>query len=167
MLFKAKCTDNGEWVEGDIFHNHDGRIFCGELIIDDYKGDACDKYNLGIGFCEVDPETICQYTGLYDSTRWKQITEEEKKEFLSKWNRKENRYNKKKDWKGKKIWENDIVETVYDGNLNPNYVVVWDKDELDFKATNGEKHYKTDFEYLGCCEEIIVIGNVFDNTELL
>jgi len=51
--------------------------------------------------------------------------------------------------------------------LNPNYIVVWDEDELDFKATNGEEHYKTNFEYLGCCEEIIVIGNVFDNPELL
>jgi len=46
FLFKAKCTDNGEWVEGDIFRNYDGRIFCGELIVDDYKEDSCDRYNL-------------------------------------------------------------------------------------------------------------------------
>ncbi len=71
------------------------------------------------------------------------------------------------DKNGKKIWENDIVETVYDGKLNPNYVVVWDEYELDFKATNGKKHYKTNFEYLGCCEEIVVIGNIFDNPVLL
>lgn len=85
---------------------------------------------------EVDPSTLCQYTGLTDKN-------------------------------GKKIWENDIVETVYDGKLNPNYVVIWDKDDLGFLATNGEEHYKTNCEYLGCCDEIIVIGNIFDNPELL
>ena len=55
------------------------------------------------------------------------------------------------DKSGKKIFEGDIVETVYDGQQNPNYVVVWDEDELD----------------LGCCDEIIVIGNIFDNPDLL
>lgn len=71
------------------------------------------------------------------------------------------------DKNGRKIFENDIVETVYDGNVNPNYIVVWDSTELDFKATNGKEHYKQNFEYLGCCEEIIIIGNIFDNPELL
>lgn len=72
-----------------------------------------------------------------------------------------------KDRNGKLIWENDIVVTVYDGNQNPNYVVIWDKDDLGFLATNGKDHYETNFEYLGCCEEIEVIGNIFDNPELL
>lgn len=53
------------------------------------------------------------------------------------------------------------------GKINPNYVVVWDADELDFKATNGQEYYKTNYEYLGCCDEIIAIGNIFDNPELL
>ena len=72
-----------------------------------------------------------------------------------------------RDREGKRIFEGDIVETVYDGKQNPNYVVVWDSNELDFKATNGKEHYKTNFEYLGCCDEIVVIGNIFDNPELL
>lgn len=71
------------------------------------------------------------------------------------------------DKNGRKIFEGDIVGTVYDGNANPNYVVVWDSEELDFKVTNGEEHYKHNFEYLGCCEEIVVIGNIFVNPELL
>ena len=72
-----------------------------------------------------------------------------------------------KDNYGKLIWENDIVVTVYDGNQNPNYVVIWDKDDLGFLATNGKECYETNCEYLGCCEEIEVIGNIFDNPELL
>lgn len=71
------------------------------------------------------------------------------------------------DKNGQKIWENDVVETIYNGKQNPNYVVIWDKDDLGFLATNGKEHYGTNSEYLGCCEEIIVIGNIFDNPELL
>ena len=70
------------------------------------------------------------------------------------------------DKNGQKIWENDICEMVYDGTIHI-YVVVWDKTELDFKGTNGKENYGCNFEYLGCCEEIVVIGNIFDNPELL
>lgn len=47
------------------------------------------------------------------------------------------------------------------------YQIVWDNSELDFKATNGEENYGTNYEYLLCCDEIEVIGNIFDNPELL
>lgn len=70
------------------------------------------------------------------------------------------------DKNGKKIWENDICEMVYNGVVYV-YVVVWDKTELDFKGTNGKENYGRNFEYLGCCEEIEVIGNIFDNEDLL
>ena len=70
------------------------------------------------------------------------------------------------DKNGQKIWENDICEMVYDGKIHI-YVVVWDKTELDFKGTNGKENYGRNFEYLGCCEEIVVIGKIFDNADLL
>lgn len=71
-----------------------------------------------------------------------------------------------KDKNGKLIWENDIVRTVYDGNEHI-YQVVWDESELDFKATNGKENYESNFEYLPCCDEIEILGNCFDNPELL
>lgn len=71
-----------------------------------------------------------------------------------------------KDKNGKLIWENDIVMTVYDGNEHI-YQVVWDESELDFKATNGKENYKSNFEYLPCCDEIEILGNIFNNQELL
>lgn len=70
------------------------------------------------------------------------------------------------DKNGSKIFEGDIVNCVYDGDLRT-YIVVWDKDELDFKATNGEEQYRNNFQYLSCCDEIEIIGNIYDNPELL
>ena len=128
ILFKAKRLDNGEWVEGyyqkrfDLDGSEQHLIFWSK------------SYTVW-EYAEIDPHTICQYTGLVDKN-------------------------------GQKIWENDICEMVYDGVVNT-YVIVWDKDELDFKGTNGKENYGRNYEYLGCCEEIIVIGNIFDNPDLL
>lgn len=71
-----------------------------------------------------------------------------------------------KDKNDKLIWENDIARTIFNG-IEHIYRVIWDKSELDFKATNGKEFYKSNFEYLSCCDEVEIIGNVFDNPELL
>ena len=70
ILYKAKRIDNGEWVEGYIFD--DGNVnpehyFVGTLCISRYKGKADDEWNID-GECiyEVQPDTICQYTGMTD-----------------------------------------------------------------------------------------------------
>lgn len=143
ILFKAKRANwkelpKEQWwvyryfVKGRWYRGENEKERYGILPLDSCLSPRCEI----VEWIEIDPETLCQWTGLTDKN-------------------------------GKKIWENDIVETVYDGNLNPNYIIVWDKDELDFKATNGKEHYGTNYEYLGCCDEIVVIGNVFDNADLL
>ena len=72
----------------------------------------------------------------------------------------------RKDKNGNLIWENDIARTIFNG-IEHIYRVIWDESELDFKATNGKEFYKSNFEYLSCCDEVEIIGNVFDNPELL
>ena len=64
---------------------------------------------------------------------------------------------------GQKIFEGDIVRVVYNGN-EFEYIVMWDENENDFKATNGKENYGSNFQYLSCCDEIEVIGNIYDNT---
>ena len=54
-LYRAKRTDNGEWVEGDLVHSV-------------YKiNDICvGKYGSEVGMHQVYESTICQCTGLKD-----------------------------------------------------------------------------------------------------
>ena len=70
ILFRAKRVDNGEWAEGYLFDDGMAEVehyFVGRIVVEPYKGTACDDWDItGIDFYEVNPETLCQYTGLKD-----------------------------------------------------------------------------------------------------
>jgi uncharacterized phage protein (TIGR01671 family) len=70
------------------------------------------------------------------------------------------------DKNSKKIYEGDTVRCIYDG-VETVHIVVFDKSELDFKATNGKEEYGNHFQYMTCCEEVEVIGNIHDNLKRL
>lgn len=55
IKFKAKRLDNGEWIEGEISH-FENTIW---IVPIDHK-----PFNSGCA--EVDPDTICMFTGLKD-----------------------------------------------------------------------------------------------------
>ena len=62
ILFKGKKKDNGEWIEGYLLDGGtpgEKRIFIGKLVIGKWTVMADE-------FDEVDPDTICEYTGLTD-----------------------------------------------------------------------------------------------------
>lgn len=60
ILFKAKRIDNGEWVEG--YYLRDQYHIGGKDIIF-YRKDS-DRFTVYTDI--IDPETLCQFTGLYD-----------------------------------------------------------------------------------------------------
>lgn len=51
IKFKSKSILDGAWVQGDLVHKEDGKI----VILRN-----------GFNVSEVDPSTVCQYTGLAD-----------------------------------------------------------------------------------------------------
>lgn len=131
ILFKAKRKDNGKWVEGYY-------VYCRK------RHYILPVLNKAIGFderedewVEVDPDTICQYTGLTDKN-------------------------------GEKIWENDIC----DRKEKYPEIVTYNKGDwqLDYSYALGkEKHFcACNLGFYACERECVeVIGNVFDNPELL
>ena len=71
-----------------------------------------------------------------------------------------------KDKNGIEIYEGDIVETVYNGEVFAG-VVVYDLSEVDFKVTDGKEKYGRNFQYLAGNDENEVLGNIYENPELL
>ena len=125
ILFRGKRIDNREWVEGYLYGMGEKRYILYEL--------PNSAPTVGI---EVDPETICQYTGLTDKN-------------------------------GKKIWEGDILEGHLDDKFPEDVTrekVIWH--ESGWKTEEPgcvDKEYLDEFD----AENFEVVGNVFDNPELL
>lgn len=104
--FRGKRTNNGEWVYGYLVKQF--RVF---KIYDDSKED------FGEWIHEVIPETVGQFTGLYDSTKWDKLTAYEKNVFYRQ-NRSEDgitiKYQTAEDvshlWNGKEIYKGDLLQ---------------------------------------------------------
>ena len=58
IKFKAKRLDNGEWVYG-YFYEENGNTY----IIENRQKESMLNRNVT---CEVDPSTVCKFTGLKD-----------------------------------------------------------------------------------------------------
>ena len=140
ILFKGKRLDNGEWVEGDLFHNDNTNYpmtLIGSLILSRNK--YTDEIDIdGYGLIEVAPETVCQYTGL-------------------------------KDMNGKKIFEGDILfQKGFGHYYKEKKSKVALNHDWNCGCCNGVYGYFTEGDLdLADCSEAEVIGTIFDNPELL
>lgn len=181
ILFKAKkknwrtLSKEEWWMEGDLIQkafNGTERMWISESC-DKERLRHVHKYETEWRAIEVDPDTICQFTGLHDETRWEELTELEKELFLSGWNYKEDRKNEVEDWNGKKIWENDIVKCPKRKEGYELYQVVWRNEFADFGVEPIKSKYGAKYP-IGLSDntrlygyDYRALGNIFDNPELL
>jgi uncharacterized phage protein (TIGR01671 family) len=164
-LFKAKRISDGEWVQGYLFDDgfENGRIFIGGLVIEKYNGTACDDWNVtGIDFCEVDPSTICQCTGLKDK-KGKLIWENDIVDLLGHKGTIKFEcgsfgigYRKNIDWEEMQanIMRVTGCENILYACENDNYISLW---EIYWNFNDEDDSVNT----------VEVTGNIFDNKELL
>lgn len=71
ILFRGKRVDNGEWIRGDLIttpfirnETQQNIIYILDITKADY--DCFEDLTEDNGIFEVDPSTVCQYTGLTD-----------------------------------------------------------------------------------------------------
>ena len=139
ILFRGKRVDNGEWAEGYYIY-HIKRTIC--PIGDSVKPEDEQHVIMQDGFSDwnmprntvvfdIDPENVCQYTGL-------------------------------KDKNGKRIWENDIVSGYFNHKKITGFIKY---------GSNAVYYIEREGSYgihLDNSEDWLeVIGNIFDNPELL
>ena len=148
ILFRGKRADNGEWIEGYL-NQHRGRVIfdcCCNAInsYDYYINDYAEKFDTDLYGCvyKVIPETVGQYTGLTDRN-------------------------------GTMIFEGDILAStieIIDCN-DEGYSISYGREDIGvveyrrdaFLITHKPGNWARSF--FGC--DNYVLGNVFDNPELL
>ena len=138
ILFRGKRTDNGEWVYGNLVRGCDEKY---AYIVEFGNRELCRNY------VNVNPETVGQYTGL-------------------------------KDKNGTKIFEGDMIKPF--GDEIDKMVVEFSLGQF-LLCLYGERGYMAEYGWeesgnYGCFEaeplssygdDIEVIGNIYDNPELL
>ncbi len=111
----------------------------------------------GLEFDEPRGEVILmQYTGLHDDTKWEELTKEEWLEWL--------KHNTKGEWKGRRIYEGDIVKIVdEDEDERSRGAVEWLNDHGFYNVTKEEDClFDLSKEYT-----ILIIGNIYENPKLI
>ncbi|PWM27467.1 MAG: hypothetical protein DBX48_03705 [Limosilactobacillus fermentum] len=140
ILFKAKRKDNGEWIEGSLIDLDIDSGYC--YIVPPYKQASTLPISFLItdGMKLVDPETLCQFTGLCDK-------------------------NGNKIWENDILkTRSDEYAQVKFGFYGTGFAS-GDYNQGFYAAFPEDFYYRHELGYW--CKETYVRGNIFDNPELL
>lgn len=175
---KIKAWDK---IQKKMYMDFDSLTHDGRRMIQNYfdKGQMF-IINVGPGGDCYDLK-ILQYTGLKDNTKWEQLSKEEKKKFYNENCSEDGRTIKYQEiddvkhlWKGKEIYEGDIVRFLdaYDCSSESGFdfeefentgVVKYNTNEYCFYV-DGDIDSAEREDILHSCE---VIGNIYENPELV
>ena len=161
ILFRGEMKENGDWAFGDLSFHRDGRTYIRYWD----RLEHSPTYNA----YEVDHATVGQFTGLYDCTKWEDLNDAEKTAFYKRHYIGEDgmsvRFQHIDDvkhlWKGKKIFEGDILQftaygTEYTGKVEFLNGAFWIKCRYHDNLGTIVYRYKPR-----------ITGNIHDNPELL
>ncbi len=170
--FKAWDEDNKIMFFPHVSQNTNG-FFVG---FNEHGNIECSRY-MGKGSWKVFP--LVQFVGLHDSTKWDELTEDER----SAWTR----HSMPSEWKGKEIFEGDILkvphevyrlgrEVGWEGKEDGFELVYWDDERASFMSKDLSRlkegwpleHITGRYLWpLKIAEKSKIIGNKFQNPELL
>ena len=132
ILFRGKQADNSEWIVGSLLQDDDGKTY---IVGYEHRGGIDGMIDAELTSWAVIPETVGQYTGLFDKN-------------------------------GTKIFEGDIV-TIENPNISDDEygIVKFDNDGAMFIVKFDT--FTVDFGNNIDGNQCEIIGNIFDNSELL
>lgn len=136
-LFRGKRLDNGEWVYGNLIRSNDSEVGYEAIII---PTNDSNMYTKGGSIGDLGFEN------------WYKVNETTICQCTGL-----------KDKNGKLIWENDVVS--YCDCTKEDYVIAWEQNKACFEYQEYSCSMMNFDELSGC--EVEVIGNIFDNPELL
>lgn len=148
ILFKAKRTDNGEWVEGSLVSAEENVRFILQSKTKAFIPKGTNTF-CSVDCYEIDPQTLCQYTGLTDKNG-KKIWENDIVRYTF-------------DYPSETATENGLKErisSVFWSEWRGSWSVY--ADERKGKGMNNDL-----FKYARNGNTVEVIGNIFDNPKLL
>jgi hypothetical protein len=134
IKFRGKRKDNGEWEFGDL----------AQVTVNSSRAWRR-KVKVMVNHHEVIPDTVGQFTGLYDATKWEDLSEEERNRWTIDGNM-------PSEWKGREIYEGDILEYAHreTGDLN---VITYKDGSFALTDGNGGRFFPYNSE---------VISNIHD-----
>ena len=145
IKFRGQRKDNGKWIYGYYIKTKDASWIIPVQEATPYPYYIYDNPHMAIGDAyEVIPKTVGQFTGMYDSTKFEELTKEEQ---------------------GKEIYERDIIQyktCFYNKEKTHIELVEW-KDDLEHDGF-GEP-LAMGYIFRGYDNKIL--GNIHDNPELL
>ena len=106
IKFRGK-TANCEWVYGSLVSSDNIEP---AIYFEVGKGSV-----KTFDFVYVKPETVGQFTGLHDATKWEDLTDAERDEWIKAGHTKE-------EWKGRRVFEGDIYTAFGNGKYEIRFI---------------------------------------------
>lgn len=171
-LFRGKRVDNGEWVQGDLSQHKTGKKFikCGSAI---------QSY-------EVIPESVCQYTGMNEFVMSDRSFHQPlfEGDIVEVWSTRRPYYTNPKSQYDGDVKVRAVIcfkhgewHLDYDNNYNKTLTKLRGREEDDrvvdgdwrlyYFGCHGDEEWQREHNSRSKWHDIVKLGNVFDNADLL